>query len=58
MISVRYDNDTREYKGLPTVWRELLDMPLENSKEELKITNEWDPTIAPVKPTYRILLKI
>jgi hypothetical protein len=28
VINVKHDNKTGKYQGLPTVWRELLDMPL------------------------------
>ena len=57
MISVKYDNDAGLFSGLPTVWRELLEMPLTVSKEEV-ITDDWDPTIAPVRPNQRMIFKI
>ena len=32
-------------------------MPLTRSKKEVK-TDDWDPSIAPVKPTQRMLFQI
>ncbi|CDW79030.1 serine threonine protein kinase [Stylonychia lemnae] len=55
MISVKYDTDKGQYSGLPTVWRELLDMPLTVSRQEVD-TEQWDKTIAPVMPTKRRIL--
>jgi hypothetical protein len=49
MLSVRFDNDTGTFSGLPILWRELLDMPLDVSKDEVNTTG-WDETIAPIKP--------
>eukprot|EP00347_Sterkiella_histriomuscorum_P014808 403359448 len=57
MISVKYDTDKGQYSGLPTLWRELLDMPLSASMREVD-TDKWDQSIAPVKPTQRILFKL
>ncbi len=33
-LSVKFDNETNEYTGLPGVWKELLDMPLASSGGE------------------------
>lgn len=50
MISVKFDTEKGQYSGLPTLWRELLDMPLAVSRQEVD-TEDWDDSIAPKKPT-------
>ncbi len=57
MISVRFDNDTGTYSGLPILWRQLLDMPLNASKDEIN-TSDWDQTIAPIKPPQKVMFKL
>jgi hypothetical protein len=52
VLNVQHDNKTGEYTGLPQIWRELLDMPLSHSKQEID-TSKWDPSIAPVQPNKR-----
>jgi FYVE zinc finger/P21-Rho-binding domain len=47
VINVSHDNKTGTYSGLPQLWRELLDMPLSHSKNEID-TSQMDATIAPV----------
>lgn len=57
VINVSHDNKTGTYSGLPTVWRELLEMPLSSSKNEMD-TRDLDATIAPVQPSKRMLYQI
>ena len=47
VIGVKHDNKTGLYTGLPMIWRDLLDMPLDYSTKEVN-TADWDPSIAPV----------
>jgi len=53
VISVGHDASSGHYSGLPTLWRELLDMPLTQSKNE-KNTSNLDAIAAPVIPNKRI----
>jgi hypothetical protein len=57
MLSIRFDNETGTFSGLPILWRELLDMPLEQSKDEIN-TEDWDDSIAPLKPPAKVLYKL
>jgi hypothetical protein len=57
MLSVRFDNDTGTFSGLPILWRELLDMPSEVSKDEVN-TSDWDFMVAPIKPSPTLLFKL
>jgi hypothetical protein len=43
-IHVTYDNNKGLFSGLPTIWRELLEMPLETSKNEISL-EQIDPSI-------------
>ena len=52
VINVSHDNKTGTYSGLPQIWRELLEMPLTSSKNEVD-TSKFDPSIAPVQPNKR-----
>ncbi len=53
-IHVTFDNSKGEFTGLPTEWRELLEMPLNSSKNEVSI-DTLDPALGPMMPTQRIL---
>ena len=53
VISVDHDNKTGTFSGLPTIWRDLLELPLSNSKNEINTSN-LDASIAPVQPSKRI----
>lgn len=57
MVSVKYDTDKGQYSGLPTLWRELLDMPLSASSKEID-AEKWEQSVGGVKPTQRILFKL
>ena len=35
VLNVQHDNKTGQYSGLPQIWRELLEMPLNNSTKEV-----------------------
>ena len=39
------------------MWRELLEMPLEVSKDEVE-TKHWDPSVGAIKPSKRILYRL
>jgi hypothetical protein len=39
------------------MWRELLEMPLAVSKDEVE-TSTWDESIGPAKPTHRLMYLI
>lgn len=56
-LAVQFDSQKGQYMGLPTVWRELLDMPLGVSKDEVETSN-WDTSIGPAKPTHRLMYLI
>lgn len=53
VISVGHDAKSGQYSGLPTLWRELLDMPLSHSKNEVN-TSKMDAVVAPALPNKRI----
>ena len=53
-IHVTFDNNKGEFTGLPTLWRELLEMPLNTSKNEVSLET-LDPCLGPMKPTQKIL---
>jgi hypothetical protein len=57
-ISVTFDMNKGQYSGLPTIWRELMEMPLSVSTMEVDTENWADGTIAPVMPSQRNLFKI
>lgn len=57
MISVKFDQTKGQYMGLPTMWRELLEMPLDVSKQEIK-TDDWDENVAPAMPSTYHLYRI
>jgi hypothetical protein len=52
VINVSHDNKSGTYSGLPMLWRELLEMPLASSKNEVD-TKDLDASIAPVAPNKR-----
>lgn len=54
VLNVQHDNKTGTYTGLPQIWRELLEMPLTRSTKEID-TSDWDPSIAPVQPSKKIM---
>ena len=53
MITVKHDNKTGTYEGLPTIWRELLEMPLSQSKAEFDSSKYNDPSFVPVAPSKK-----
>lgn len=55
VINVKHDNKTGTYEGLPTIWRELLEMPLSQSVHEFDTSQLKDPSIAPVAPSKKQL---
>ena len=57
MINVTHDSKTGTYSGLPTLWRDLLDMPMSKSKNEVD-TSSFDSSVAPAAPSKRILYEI
>ena len=57
MINVTHDSKTGTYSGLPTLWRDLLDMPVSKSKNEVD-TSGFDSSVAPAQPSKRILYEI
>lgn len=54
MITVKHDSKTDTYSGLPTMWRDLLEMPLGKSKNEID-TSSFDSSVAPVAPSKKQL---
>jgi hypothetical protein len=56
-LSVRFDMEKGQYIGLPTLWRELLDMPLSVSKDEVE-TSDWDTVVSASMPTRRVMFMI
>lgn len=57
MINVTHDSKTGTYSGLPTLWRDLLDMPISKSKNEVDTSN-FDSSVAPAAVSKRILYEI
>ena len=57
-LSVKFDAAKGQYEGLPKMWREILEMPSEVSKDELEDTSDWDISIAPTMPSKRLLFAI
>jgi hypothetical protein len=58
VINVKHDNKTGTYQGLPTIWRELLDMPLSQSQQEFDTSQLNDTSIAPVAPSKKKMYEI
>jgi hypothetical protein len=56
-LSVKFDMEKGQYIGLPTLWRELLDMPLSVSKDEVE-TSDWDAVVGASMPTRRVMFMI
>ncbi len=54
MIAVQHDNKNDVYSGLPTMWRDLLEMPMQKSKNEVD-TSRFDSSVAPVAPSKKQL---
>lgn len=52
VINVQHDNATGTYNGLPTLWRQLLEMPSSMSQNEVD-TSKYDPSVAPKEPSKR-----
>ncbi len=57
MIAVSHDSKNDVYSGLPTLWRDLLEMPLQKSKNEID-TSRFDSSVAPVAPSKRQMYTI
>ena len=56
-LSVKFDSEKGQYSGLPTMWRELLEMPLGVSKDEVQ-TKDWDPSLGALMPSKKILFQL
>jgi len=55
VINVNHDAKSGQYSGLPMIWRELLDLPLSHSKNEVNTDKLKDAdVVAPALPTKRI----
>lgn len=54
VINVKHDSKNDVYRGLPTVWRDLLEMPPQRSKDEVDTSN-YDSSVAPAAPSKKQL---
>ena len=54
MITIKHDSKTDTYSGLPVMWRDLLEMPVGKSKNEID-TSSFDSSVAPVAPSKKQL---
>lgn len=53
VLHVSFDADKGLYSGLPTIWRELLEMPLDVSRNEVD-SEKLDSELTGIKPNNRI----